>query len=161
MKMTIKRKNNIYEILIDDEDYEKISKFKWFINKRLYVRRTQYINGKEKELRLHRYILNIIDSNIIVDHINGNTLDNRKCNLRICNNKQNSYNSKKIKSSSKYKGVFWNKVNNKWQAQIHPEGKHIHLGYFDSELDAAKKYNEMALKYYGEFAKINNLSCGE
>jgi hypothetical protein len=93
---------------------------------------------------------------VFVDHINGNGLDNRKSNLRICTHQQNCENSRKRKKSfSKYKGVYWSKNAKKWVAQITIDGKSKHLGYFELEEDAAAAYDKAAVKYFGEFACLN------
>ena len=93
-----------------------------------------------------------------VDHINGDRLDNRKENLRFCTLSQNSMNKRGRSSrTSKYKGVCYAKRRNKWQASIRVDGKERFLGYFNNEEDAAKAYDEAALKFYKEFAKINGV----
>ena len=96
-----------------------------------------------------------------VDHINHNKLDNRRSNLRLCTKQQNQWNRRKVvkNTTSKYKGVCWAKKNNKWQASLEfqkdKKRQSIYLGQFISEVEAAKAYNEAAIKHFGEFAKIN------
>ncbi len=91
-----------------------------------------------------------------VDHINGNGLDNRRKNLRICTRLQNVRNTPKRKDTqSKFKGVHFLKKRDKWIARIQVEGKRINSGYFNTELEAAKRYNELATKYHEEFAYLN------
>lgn len=94
---------------------------------------------------------------ICIDHKNNNKLDNSVENLRWCSKKQNSMNrlKQKSKSSSKYKGICFDKQNNKWRAYINIGGKRTHLGYFDNQIEAAEKYNEAANLHFGEFANIN------
>lgn len=115
--------------------------------------------GKHVTLRMHRIITNAPQDKQ-VDHINGNPLDNRKCNLRVCTQKENSRNreKRKEKTSSIYKGVCFHKRKHKWQASITLDGKLIHLGYFKTQNEAALIYNEAAKKYHGEFAKFNKVS---
>lgn len=144
--------------LIDDEDYERVSQYKWFLNEE-YVFST---NRKDRK-KLHRFIINNYDKTVVVDHINHNKLDNRKCNLRVCSVKENTRNHKKYgfkTATSKYIGVHWDKEHKKWRACITSNYKVMALGRFDSELEAAKAYNEAALKYFGEYANVNNIPEG-
>jgi len=105
---------------------------------------------------MHREVLKVKD-NEMIDHINGNGLDNRKENLRLATRSQNMQNSKKRKkTSSKYKGVGWSKKTKKWRARIWTvSGKCIHIGYFVSELDAAKAYDEKAKELFGSYYSPN------
>lgn len=154
------------ETIVDEETYEWASKFKWFAiksqkNKRCYFtagRQSSKLLGKQQHILLHREILNA-PTGMMVDHINGNTLDNRKSNLRLCTNAENQRNRKKtIGTISQYKGVSWNKRKKKWQVQICYNRKCKHLGYFLDEKEAALRYNKEAIKLYGEFAKLNEWS---
>jgi len=103
-------------------------------------------------------LIEIKDSKITVDHRNGNTLDNRKINLRACTQSQNTKNrSKTLKpTTSKFKGIYLN-VNKKWVAQIRVNYKRICLWSFENEITAAEAYNNAAIKYFGEFALLNKL----
>jgi len=104
---------------------------------------------------MHRSILNVPDS-LVVDHINGNGLDNRKANLRPATRSQNACNIPKYKPSrSKYKGLTWHKARRKWNARIRKNGKTYSLGYFDSQIPAAKAYDTAAKKLHKNFAKLN------
>ena len=146
-----KNKNKVGETIVDEEDYYKLKQYYWHLNDGGYV--LAHIN--KKHLRMHRYLLNY-DGKDVVDHINNNKLDNRKCNLRIITKKQNSMNSSSSKNStSKYIGVTWDKERNKWIAQISIDCKNINLGRFDNEIDAAKARDIATLKYLGEFGKLN------
>lgn len=90
------------------------------------------------------------------DHQNGNGLDNRRINLRLCTNSQNQMNRKKSsRYSSKYKGVTWNSHARKWQAQIKRQGVMHYLGLFVDELEAARAYNKDAQEYFKDFALLN------
>lgn len=91
-----------------------------------------------------------------VDHINHNGTDNRKENLRVCTRSQNMQNGLPRRDvSSKYKGVSWDKVNQRWRTCIRYEGRQVNLGRFSDEVSAANVYNERAKRVYGEFACIN------
>lgn len=150
-----------YYTIIDDEDYEKISKYKWYSLKnrnRIIATARVTINKKRKRIQLHRIILNMTDPKIIVDHINRNTLDNRKCNLRICTNQQNCMNVGKNKNStSGYKGVSLKRCINedRWQSNIGYNFKHIYLGLYQTKEEAAKAYDRKALELFGDFAYLN------
>jgi hypothetical protein len=153
-----------YVALVDAEDFESVSKWKWHAHvgsKRrggpgsVYAYRREW--PSRRLIALHREILNPpIDRD--VDHINGDTLDCRKANLRPVTPQQNAWNQRiQRRGSSQFKGVSWNKHARKWSAQIKKSGKHTHLGYFMDERDAAKAYNAAALLEFGEFAKFNEL----
>lgn len=147
--------------LVDDEDYNFLMQWKWHYRKGGYVGNcvyVKYINGKtiNKTTLMHRLILNApFDKD--VDHINHNGLDNRKCNLRLCDTKENCRNQLKQKrfTTSKYKGVYLHTITKKWIARI---GKPVrHIGCFDTEKAAAIAYNEAAKKFHGNFAKLNEV----
>jgi len=107
---------------------------------------------------MHRLILNVPE-NMQVDHINGNGLDNRKNNLRVCTSIENMRNMPLRKDTiSGFKGVFWDSQSNKWQAQIYAKKRRFFLGRYLIKTDAALAYNKAALKYHGEFARINQIS---
>lgn len=149
-----------HQILLDDEDYEIYSKFKWTIRKdknTFYAQRCARICGIKKTCILHREICALTKGDgLVVDHVNRNGLDNRRENLRICTVTENNRNTtSRANSTSKYKGVWWEKARRKWRAVIKFDNKSIHLGSFINEIDAAKAYNEAALKYHGKFANIN------
>lgn len=148
--------------LVDDEDFKWLNQYKWYANwcnstESFYAIR---MDSSRKAIRMARLIMNC-PRNKLVDHKNHNTLDNQKHNLRICTQNENLQNARNyINSSSKYKGVSWCKGNKKWRARIELRdifdqryGKH--LGYFKDEIDAAKAYNEAAIRYFGEFACLN------
>lgn len=157
----IKLTQNKYTI-VDDENFNHLNIFKWLVSKkshRYYAGRTVW-NKKTKTKRMvymARYILNA-SKNKVVDHINGNTLDNRKSNLRLCSNTENIRNSKiGLRNKTGYKGVC--KINRsltkRYLAQINIKGKNTKLGYFKTAKEAAVAYNKAAIKHYKEFAKIN------
>lgn len=145
---------------VDAADYDWLMQWKWQYNKG-YARNSQRIKGtgKFKNISLHRLLLDA-PSNLQVDHINNDKLDNRKSNLRLCNTSRNHMNMPKLnikKATSKYKGVSWNKIRKKWLVIIQIDSKSKYLGYFDSEIEAALTYNEAAKKNFGEFARLNDL----
>lgn len=139
-------------VLVDDEDYTKVSALSWWIHKP-----RPYIRGKlkGKNVYMHRFVLGILDPKLDVDHINGIMHDNRKCNLRVCSRAENLRNKRKMPGSSKYKGVT--KVNRKWAAQITFNYKHYNLGTFNTEEEAARAYDRAAIELFGEFSKPNNI----
>ena len=148
--------------IVDDEDFEYLNQWKWSTNsakpERFYAWRNKRIDGKVNMIYLHRFILNITDRKIYVDHINNNSLDNRKVNLRQCSHSENERNKDKTKrNSSGFKGVCFDKSCNKFCSLITVNKKRIWLGYFIDPIDAAKVYNEAALKYHGDFAKLNEI----
>ena len=144
--------------LVDDEDFERLSKFKWSASKKrdggyMAVRHSPRPN--RHTILMHRQIMNC-PQGMDVDHIDHNQLDNRKAKLRICTHTQNLQNSLSHKGSkSRFKGVCWHKGSHKWQALIRTDSHRIHLGYFASEIEAAKTYDAVAIKYFREFASLN------
>ena len=143
--------------LVDDEDFEWLSKYHWHISVG-YAATTMVIEkGKYKKKLMHRLIMKEPEGKEI-DHINRNRLDNRKENLRIVNSKQNSWNiDKKNKdlSSSKYKGVY--SVNGKFGTSIYRDYEKIYIGHFTNEIAAANAYNYYAKVYHGEYAVLNDV----
>jgi hypothetical protein len=145
--------------IVDSADYYRLGNFKWHIKgngKKFYVVRSAKNGpGRTKLLGLHREITNA-PKGLLVDHRNGNTLDNRKANLRLATASQNMQNvQKKKNTSSRFIGVSFIKSAGRWAAQIRAKGKDRWLGTFDFEIDAAHAYDEAAKKYYGEFARLN------
>ena len=141
--------------IVDNEDFARLNSFKWYANK---MGNTYYAvrNSKQKSIHMHREILGLKSGDgLLTDHINGNGFDNRRVNLRRCTRSQNQHNMHSIWGTSKYKGVSWHKAGKKWQARICVDGKRIHLGLFDSEIEAARIYNQKARELFGEFAKPN------
>jgi hypothetical protein len=131
--------------LVDDEDFELLNKYNWCQDSNGYV-----VSGRGKELlRMHRVIMNT-PFGLVTDHIDGNKLNNQKSNLRICTCAQNGRNRS---SSYTYKGVYV--FRNKFQSSIKLNKKAIHLGTFNTEIEAAIAYNKAAIIYHGEYAKLN------
>lgn len=125
--------------LIDPEDIERLSEYTWRSWAR--PRRSTYARTKQAIL-MHRVILGVTDRNLIVDHINGNGLDNRKENLRIVSKATNSQNRQRSRINNRCPGVFWVEARKKWFARITHNYKIIHLGCFIEEDEAIKVLNE-------------------
>lgn len=150
--------------LVDDADYEWLNQWKWHLSHYGYADRRQHLpssraNQKFKMIKMHRLIMDTPDG-LHTDHINGNKLDNRRSNLRICTPTQNQQNSK-VRSHSKtgIKGVqFAYHDKKKFYARIHVNGKEVHLGTFNDITTASEAYNAAAKKYFGEYALLNKLA---
>ena len=146
--------------LVDPGDFYWLNNFHWYAEikcKLLYTARNVISPGEKKIIfSMHREIMNFPDGQL-VDHRNGNTLDNRRDNLRLATRAQNNCNRRKTKSktSSRFIGVSFHKLNQRWCANIRHNKKRIWLGYFVSEIDAARAYDAAAKKYHGEFARLN------
>lgn len=137
-------------VLVDIEDFEKVSKYKWYLSSSGYA--IAYSGGR---VWMHRFLINP-PKNLDVDHINGDKLDNRKSNLRPATRGQNLHSRPKlITNSSGFKGVFFEKSCSKWRAQIHCKGKKFHCGVFKTAEEAARAYDRYALKLFGPFAWLN------
>lgn len=147
--------------LVDDEDFEELSKVKWRANKggnTFYAIRSVYFDFISKSFLMHREILGLNYSEFHVDHIDGNGLNNQRSNLRICTHRENMMNRATNKNStSHYKGVSWARDRKKWRAEIEVDAKRIKIGCFETEKYAARAYNEAAIKYHGEFARLNKV----
>lgn len=146
--------------VVDDEDYENLSSFRWHYAGAGYAarRRLKAEGGYDKILYMHRVILGQPDG-LDVDHINGNKLDNRRENLRAVTHQQNmlNWNGRSGSSTSKYRGVSWDKCRNLWKAQIQVKGVNAFIGRFTTEDEAALAYNEQAIKHFGAFARPNKV----
>ena len=150
--------------LVDDEDFEELSKHKWQYNKSLrtgYAQRSSPwvdYDHPRHAIMMHREILGAQDG-VEVDHINLNGLDNRRANLRTCPHNLNVCNSPKRRGacSSRFKGVSWAKPMKAWRARIQFEKRAFFLGYFDREEEAALAYNLAAKECRGDFAYLNEI----
>ncbi len=143
--------------LVDDEDYKRLISRKWHATKLSYDGFAAVCTQQNKTTIMHRVITNAPKGKD-VDHINHNTLDNRKTNLRVCTRSQNLRNRLKVRGISRYKGVtFFPKRNKKWCARIRYNSKMNHLGYYTTEKEAAIAYNKAAIEVFGDFANLNKL----
>lgn len=145
-----------FRVLIDVEDWEKVSRHTWHVTmqKRVYYFQTKVRkpDGMWTKLQLHRLVLNA-PKELQVDHIHHNYCDMRKSQLRLVTNRENQQNRRSQRNtSSRFKGVSWHKGSNKWCAQIKVDGKNLNLGLFHSEETAALAYNKAA-------QKLNNLGA--
>lgn len=151
--------NEAERAIIDIVDYPLVKNHKWHLflaggkeNPEIrYVR--SRIHGRL--FYLHQFLMGTRNG---TDHKNGDTLDNRRRNLRFCTQGENTCNQKRRKdNTSGYKGVSFHKIMQKWRGRVNYQGKEIMLGYFDTPEDGAIAYNKKAIELHGEFAKLNNL----
>lgn len=144
--------------IVDDAWYDSLKGYKWRLNEDGYV-----VHRRYKSATYMHKIVNNTPKGMETDHISGNKLDNRECNLRSCTHIQNNQNRKVVRGVSKFKGVSINKMNNGYRdyqyfrAKIMLNKKSIHLGNFLKEKDAAIAYNKAAKKYFGNFAVLNKV----
>lgn len=140
-------------VLVSDEDFDWLSRFRWhWCNG--YAYRAEKLFGVQTNYRMHREIMRALPGEL-VDHINGNKLDNRRENLRLATHRDNMRNSKAIHKTSAFKGVSWHTSKNRWRAVIKVNGVSRHVGYFGDERAAAAAYDEAAAIEFGEFARLN------
>ena len=134
--------------IVDDEDFEYLNKFKWYCNGGGYATRDEWNNGNKKIIFMHR-LLNNTPEGFITDHINRNSFDNRKVNLRISNKSQNAINSKiKKDNTSGFKGISWLERRKKWRTYITLNNKTIYLGEFKKIKDAIIIRKKAELVYH-------------
>ena len=144
--------------MVGDDDFDLVNQYNWFTYKSTntyYAITNIYIDGIRKKIKMHRFIMNP-EPGKLVDHKDRNGLNNQRSNLRLATNNQNAFNRDVHKdSSNEYKGVHLERK--KFRARIKHKGKYLHLGNFNTAIEAAQAYNEAALKYHGEFAKLNSI----
>jgi hypothetical protein len=144
--------------LIDDEDYERAMKHKWSAHKSskgpaFYV----HCRLNAWNIELHRFILGLKRGDgIMIDHRNGNGLDNQKSNLRICTSSSNQWNHRKyINNTSGYIGVDYHKSSKRWRVQSSKNSNRIYLGSFNNKRQAVIARDKAVLHLHGEFASLN------
>lgn len=156
---TIYMKNGV-PILIDVEDYAWASNYRWRAKtsgKNIYAGRDgKRVGGKRPFFLMHRVILGLKKGEM-ADHINGNGLDNRRCNLRKCTRTENARNQHARRGVSQYKGICRDR--GKWYARIQVDGKRASLGRFSDEVEAAKAYNMAAIEHFDKFANLNRINA--
>lgn len=147
--------------IVDVDVAPSMSAWEWHASEKgagkFYARRNEWTDGNMRAVYLHRVIAGAPDG-YEVDHINGDSLDNRRENLRVCPAAKNRQNRlKRIVKSSAFKGVSWDSRRRLWVAAIYVEGRKKYLGRFDSEEAAARAYNTAATLNHREFANLNEV----
>ena len=152
--------------IVDDEDYDRLAQHRWWLRRSGRERKALYA-VRHRRMGKWNYETLTIHAELMgrngVDHINGDGLDNRRCNLRLATQRQNSANVRPRTQNlgrpvtSQFKGVGFHKKGQKWRAYIGIDGKQSHLGLFQNEIDAALAYNAAAKIHYGEFARLNEI----
>jgi len=151
--------SSIAETIVDINDYDKVKNHRWYrnaTNQTISYVLTSYkdLDGNYQKLFLHHLICPC-DSGYVVDHINGNILDNRKCNLRVCTHIQNIQNQRLRKNNtSGAKGVVWHKRDSIWEVRIVSNGTNYYLGRYKNKTDAISAYNKASKELHGEFSNL-------
>jgi len=146
--------------IVEPADYYRVGNIKWCLGgheRKLYaIGGIRNNKGGVKTVYLHREIM-MASKGQIVDHKNCDSLDNRRANLRLATHAQNSSNKRKTRSktTSRFIGVSFEKLQHRWAVKIKHKGKSYWIGGFKSELEAAKARDIAAKKYHGEFARLN------
>ncbi|WP_049780588.1 Cro/CI family transcriptional regulator [Nitrosococcus halophilus] len=144
--------------LIDADDYERLVNYRWHVSALGYAVTWILKDGQKAKEYMHRMILQV-PKGFVTDHINGDLLDNRKINLRICSQQENSRNQRGSRNNpSGFKGVSLKSDTGKWRARIMVDRKEINLGCFESAEEAAEAYNAAARKHFGDYARLNPVS---
>lgn len=147
-----------YVAIVDDADWELACKHFWQIRKSGHLRYAQtviYSAGTQRVIKMHRVIMGA-GAGQIVDHIDGNGLNNTRANLRFVTPSESMMNTRKRQNcTSQFKGVYWSTERQCWRVEMHKNYKKITLGSFANELDAARAYDTAARKHFGEYAHLN------
>jgi len=156
MELLVNAHGKTYTVIYDDLDHHIVRQYKWSIQVNgsgvCYARGSEIKNMKNR-LYMHRLIMAPLTRSDLIDHANGDGLDNRRCNLRKCTRRQNAYNSKPPKGRE-YKGVEF--YRGRWSPQIIWEGIRIRMGRYDTKEEAISVYDKVAERLHGEFAWLNN-----
>jgi len=156
-------------VLIDERDRSLVEGWPWVVRRSgskgkgrtgpasqpYVVRWVRNAEGCRRVLRLHRVVLGVVDPALIVDHVNGDTLDNRRGNLRVVSAEGSRANAGNIGGRSAFRGVSWSGERQLWRARLRYRGESVSLGYFESEVAAAAAWNVAALERWGELARLN------
>jgi hypothetical protein len=135
---------------VDAADYEWLNQWHWYVHDG-YAARFE----KGKTIFMHRQIMQP-PKGMLVDHSDGNKANNCRLNLRVCTRAQNMHNKRKhSRSSSQFKGVYYNRKIRKWYARCRCQGHGLPVGPFDTEVEAARAYDRQAVEFFGEFARLN------
>ena len=142
---------------VDTTDATLLSQWTWRLSSDGYAVRSETRNGSKKTIYLHRVVIQA-PPGTIVDHINGDRLDNRRANLRLVTPSQNNANGRDRPRRSGYRGVYPHRPTGRWIAQISVSGRVRHLGIFDDPLEAARAYDLAAHEQWGSFARHNGFA---
>lgn len=153
--------NGTHSVLVDDEDYDIVSKYKWFIYRCTFKgkkARTFYAVAHigKVTVRMHRLLMDVSDPKILIDHIDHNGLNNQKSNLRTASPQQNLFNMRPFKiNKTGFKGVSYNKKDKRYAVFLRVNRKTTFFGNYKTAEEAAKRWNELARIHHGEFAYQN------
>jgi hypothetical protein len=148
-----------YVAIVDDSDLAELSLWKWSASKtktNVYAYRQIVRDGKHIQIYMHRQ-LSGAQKGQVVDHVNRNGLDNRRSNIRLCDQSLNQGNKRAIGGASRFKGVWWCRATKKWRAEITQNGRKHRAGSHPNEISAARAYNAKARSLFGEFALLNEV----
>lgn len=144
--------------LVDDLDYEVLKRWTWHAKKdksgKIYVQHTTHVGGTPVALKMHRFLMECPRGKVI-DHINGDSLDNRRENLRIVSVRENNFNIRRVAGATGLRGVSYNRSSKMYEANVSKDSVKYYLGMFDNAYDAARAYDEKALELFGELALTN------
>ena len=144
--------------IVDDEDFDRVSPHRWVASEQktgngAFAVRT---NIARKTVYLHQLLIGKAPKGMVIDHINGNPLDNQRANLRLVTYQQNCMNRRVRRTNTTgFKGVTWHKKNGYWTASIKVNGKYQRKYGFPSPVAAARWYDQHARLHYGEYASVN------